>query len=364
MNRSIIVLLLMVLAACANQPTDPEVVLPTNLNTDIQVTEGLVEVAADAENTNYYVFLFDENGSFTENESQSGEASYTFAAPGTYTIRTRAHVLPDVFIETSDEVVVDFEVPWDGGIPETGYTSPLSYPGYTLVWQDEFDGSDLSSNWVHEIGNGSWGWGNNELQYYLAENTEVSDGLLKITAKEQAIEGFEYTSSRIKTQGLQSFSKGRIDIRAALPYGKGIWPALWMLGESFSSVGWPACGEIDIMELVGGEGYNDRTVHGTIHWSNFGDHAYFGDSYTLADQKFAEEFHVFSIIWDDNSIKWYCDDVLYVEADITPEELSEFQGEFFFIFNVAVGGNWPGSPDASTVFPQTMAVDYVRVFQE
>jgi beta-glucanase (GH16 family) len=261
--------------------------------------------------------------------------------------------------------VVSIDPGFQGGMPDIngGFTTPISRPGYTLVWNDEFDGTILSSDWVHEVGNGNWGWGNNELQYYRPENTAVGNGVLTITAKPQNFGGFNYTSSRIKTQGLKSFKYGRIDIRAALPYSKGIWPALWMLGDNITSVGWPACGEIDIMELIGGAGYNDRTVHGTIHWDQNGSYAYDGDSNSLPSGMFAENFHVFSIIWDANEIKWLRDDVQYHVASVTPAAMSEFQENFFFIFNVAVGGNWPGSPDGSTVFPQSMYVDYVRVFQ-
>lgn len=245
-----------------------------------------------------------------------------------------------------------------GGDDDEGYTTPDSYPGLSLVWSDEFNGSSLSQgNWTYETGGG--GWGNNELQTYRdgTNNTTVADGKLVIEAKK--ING-NYTSARIITKNKQFFKYGRVDIRAKLPQGQGIWPALWMLGENFSSVGWPACGEIDIMELVG---HQPNRVHGTVHWQNEGSHADYGDSFTLSSGTFSDEFNVFTIIWDDQSIKWYMNDNLYNTITITGSELSEFQEEFFFIFNVAVGGNWPGSPDANTQFPQKMTVDYVRVFQ-
>jgi beta-glucanase (GH16 family) len=231
-----------------------------------------------------------------------------------------------------------------------------------LVWSDEFNGTTVSSDWTFDIGTGNSGWGNNELQYYTDQNVTVAGGFLEIKAKSETFNSQEYTSTRMKTQGLNSWKYGRIDIRAALPYGKGIWPALWMLGDNISSVGWPSCGEIDIVEMIGGEGLNDRTIHGTAHWNQSG-HSQYGNSYSLPSGKFADEFHVFSIIWDATSIKWLMDDVQYNQLDITPAELSEFQNNFFLIFNVAVGGNWPGNPDATTVFPQSMYVDYVRVFQ-
>lgn len=250
-------------------------------------------------------------------------------------------------------------------IPEDGYITPESYVGYDLVWQDEFDGPSLNLNdWTYEI------WTpftvNNELQYYTdrPDNSYISDGAFVIEAKEESYLGADYTSARIITQGKQSFTYGRVDIRAILPEGQGLWPALWMLGESIADVGWPACGEIDIMELVGHE---PSTVHGTIHWGPQGQgySNYIGNGYTLPSGKFSDEYHVFSLIWEPNSIKWLVNDTEFYS--ITNDDVNgtyPFNDEFFFIFNVAVGGNWPGSPDASTQFPQRMYVDYIRVFQE
>ena len=183
-----------------------------------------------------------------------------------------------------------------------------------------------------------------------------------VEAVRMGAETFHALKAVLKTQGLKSWKYGRIDVRAAIPFGKGIWPAIWMLGNNITSVSWPACGEIDIMELIGGEGLNDRTVHGTAHWEENG-HAQFGDSYSLNSGKFADEFHVFSIIWDANSIKWLVDDVQFNQLTINPAQMNELQQNFFLILNIAVGGNWPGSPDATTVFPQRMYVDYIRVFQ-
>lgn len=166
----------------------------------------------------------------------------------------------------------------------------------------------------------------------------------------------------MKTQGLREFKYGRIDIRAKLPIGQGIWPAFWLLGSNYPVVGWPQCGEFDIMEIVGQE---PSTLHGTAHWDNDGKYATYGRYKKLpAGETFADEYHVFSIIWNSQTIKWLLDDVQYNVMDITPSSLSEFQLEFFLIFNVAVGGNWPGSPDNTTLFPKRMRVDYVRVFQQ
>lgn len=248
-------------------------------------------------------------------------------------------------------------------IPTQGLTSPTSYPGMTLAWSDEFDGSTLNqAYWSHETGNGQNGWGNNELQFYRPQNTSIQNGHLVITAKKEAFGGREYTSSRIITKGKQQFRYGRVDIRASLPKGQGIWPALWMLGSNFDAVSWPACGEIDIMEMIGGKG-REKTVHGTVHWEHDGKHAQFGGEYSLPSGTLSDKFHVYSIVWDANSIRWFIDNKQYHVIDTTPGQLDEFRRSFFFIFNIAVGGNWPGSPDATSTFPQHMIVDYVRVFQ-
>jgi len=139
-----------------------------------------------------------------------------------------------------------------------------------------------------------------------------------------------------------------------------LWPAIWMLGDNITTVGWPSCGEIDIMELIGG-GSNDSESHGTGHWNDNG-HQFSGGSYTLSNGIFADQFHVFSIIWDADTIQWFVDDNLFNTLDISGPEQTEFHDPFFFILNVSVGGNWPGYPDATSVFPQTMEVDYIRVF--
>lgn len=356
--------------ACQEDEGSPQLTAPSNLSITTTPTEGKpgeITVAFWAENANYYKIYFGVNENERPVEVRQGSATYTYTESGNYTIKVRAHANDAVYIEKTQEVTIDLGD--NGEIADEGYATPESYDGMTLVWRDEFDGDALnSSNWTHEIGTGEWGWGNNELQYYRQENTAVRDGYLFITAQEEAFEGSDYTSSRIITQGKQSFQYGRIDIRAKLPYGQGIWPALWLLGDNFATEGWPKSGEIDLMEMVGG-GEKDSQVHGTIHWDNNGAHASYGSGqangpYTLEGAKFADEFHVFTLIWDENAIKWLVDDEQFFEADIKPEGLSEFHQKFFLIFNVAVGGQWPGSPDASTTFPQQMVVDYVRVFQE
>lgn len=264
-----------------------------------------------------------------------------------------------------DDEPVEGAAACEAAIPTEGYTTPTSYDGMTLVWSDEFDGTALNEdNWTHEIGTGNNGWGNSELQYYRPENTSMQEGNLVICAKEETFGGSDYTSSRIITADKQTFQYGRIDIRAVLPEGKGLWPATWMLGSNFFSDGWPKCGEIDIMELVG---HQPNRVYGTVHYGeNVGEHQQRGGSKSLpAGLKYSDEYNVFSLVWKENEIRWLVNDQLYFlvsKNDIG--DVYPFNNEFFFIFNVAVGGQWPGDPGPATVFPQQMIVDYVRVFQD
>jgi len=237
---------------------------------------------------------------------------------------------------------------------------------YQLVWSDEFNGTSLNRDvWNIEVND--FGGGNNELQYYTdrPENLRVEGGNLVIEARKERYLTRNYTSARITTQKKVSFRYGRIEARMKLPYGKGMWPAFWMLGESISSVGWPNCGEIDIMEMIGG-GANDSKVHCTVHWGPManGGHPYYGLSYTLPNGKFAEDYHIFAVEWDDKTIRGFCNNTQYFVIDITKAGLEAFHHPFFIILNLAVGGNWPGSPDATTVFPQKLYVDYVRVYKK
>lgn len=246
----------------------------------------------------------------------------------------------------------------------TGYTTPLTYPGYNLIWSDEFSEPKLDlTSWNQEIGNGTGGWGNNELEYYTnsLKNVFLSNGNLIIEARKEAMNGFNYSSGRMTTQNKKNFKFGRIDIRAKLPVAKGMWPALWMLGANINSVGWPACGEMDIMELIGT--YPSR-VSGTMHWKNAsGAHASKGSNYSLSSGDYSQQFHVFSMVWAQDLIKCYVDDQLYLTVTSADAGANyPFNADQFFLFNVAVGGDWPGPPDATTVFPQRMFVDYVRVF--
>jgi Glycosyl hydrolases family 16/Calx-beta domain len=251
-------------------------------------------------------------------------------------------------------------------IPSDGYITPENYTGYATDWRDEFNGTALDlTSWGFDVG-GS-GWGNNEQQYYTnnrPENIYLDNGKLVIQAKKESFMGSSYTSSRILTKGKKEFTFGRIDIRAKLPVAKGLWPALWMLGKKIDQTNWPACGEIDIMELVG---LDANKVYGTLHWAGTtGSRVMYGTNYTLPTGNFSQKFHVFSLIWEANSVEILMDDISYYKFDRTRvgSAAYPFNEPFFLIFNVAVGGDWPGSPDATTTFPQQMVVDYVRVFKK
>ena len=351
---------------CKEENEPVEKITPSNLVIEKTISEdgsGIVTFTATADNAVKFMFFFGEDLTAPPITSTDGTASHTYLNTGSYTVSVFAYSIDELFINKTSAVSVQVN---DPVISNEGYTTPESYDGKTLVWQDEFSGDQLNtSNWTHEIGNNN-GWGNNELEYYQAANTEVHDGYLVIKAKKESVGGFSYTSSRMVTKGKKEFKYGRIDIRAILPKGQGIWPALWMLGSNISTVNWPKCGEIDIMEMIGGTADREKTVFGTLHW----DDATLGHVCTcdkpghiLSSGSFNDKFHVFTITWDETFITWYVDDVQFNKIDITPADLDEFQKDYFFIFNLAVGGSWPGNPNSSTVFPQRMIVDYVRVFQ-
>jgi beta-glucanase (GH16 family) len=336
---------------------------PVNLSVTILSVDdatGTVIIQATADNTVEYQ-LFVDNADTPVIVNETGYFEYSFGeGEAQYGIVVRAYGESGRYIKAETTVtigiVIDEPVPLD-----SGYFSPLTYDGYTLVWQDEFNGTSVNSeNWTFETGGN---WYNNELQFYKSENTTVGEGVLTIEARKEDYGGRNYTSSRMITQNKKMFKYGRVDIRAVLPEGQGLWPALWMLGKDMGSVGWPKCGEIDIMEMIGGSG-REKTVYSTLHWDDGNGYASYGLSYTSPGKTFHEKYHVFSMVWDANQIKTYVDNYSFYTIDITPSAMSEFHQEQFFIFNVAVGGIWPGNPDNTTVFPQQMKVDYVRVFQK
>ena len=256
--------------------------------------------------------------------------------------------------------------------PFSPTSSPLR-PGWTQVWSDDFSGPDGSlpdpKKWTYDIGGD--GWGNQELEYYTMrpENARIEKGNLVITARKESFTGADgvtrdYTSARLKTLGLFAQSYGRFEARIKIPEGQGMWPAFWLLGQDIPSVGWPKCGEIDIMENIGKE---PSKVHGSLH----------GPSTTGATsdmtvilslptgQNLADDFHLYAVEWEPDIVRFYVDANLYAtfrSSDWPAGGKWVFDHPFFIILNLAVGGGWPGAPDASTKFPQIMLVDYVRVY--
>jgi beta-glucanase (GH16 family) len=273
-------------------------------------------------------------------------------------------------------VLLAIVVPACGGSGDGTTPPPVNPPPptgqWTVVWSDEFDATNgsapSSSNWVLETGGG--GWGNNELETYTnrTDNASIQDGNLVILAKKEPFTGTdgiarEYTSARMKTQGKVSWKYGKMEARIKIPYGQGIWPAFWMLGDDINTVGWPGSGEIDIMENIGKE---PSTVHGTIHGPGYSGANAIGKAYSISSGAFSDDYHVFAVEWEPNVIRWYVDGTLY--STLTPANLPSgsrwvYDHNFFIILNLAVGGGWPGNPDSTTAFPQQMLVDYVRVYQ-
>jgi beta-glucanase (GH16 family) len=244
---------------------------------------------------------------------------------------------------------------------------------WTLVWSDEFNGPTGSAidstKWSFDLG--GKGWGNNELETYTnrPENVRVQDGSLVINAIKETFTGADnttrnYTSARLLTKHKFSQTYGRFEARIKIPFGQGIWPAYWMLGDNIDTVRWPNCGEIDIMENIGRE---PSVVHGTFHGPGYSGGKGIGAAYTLTGgRKFSDDFHTFAVEWEPNVIRFYVDGNLYqtrTPADLPAGTSWVFDHPFFIILNVAVGGGWPGNPDATTVFPQQMRVDYVRVYK-
>jgi beta-glucanase (GH16 family) len=247
-------------------------------------------------------------------------------------------------------------------------SDPPMAPAWTLVWADEFDRPDGSApdpkRWGYDIGGG--GWGNKELESYTArlKNARIQGGNLIIEAQKETYTGSDgitrdYTSARLRTLGIASWKYGRLEARMQLPRGQGLWPAFWMLGTNISLVSWPACGEIDIMENIGRE---PSVIHGNIHGPNLNQ----GFTYQLPGGKaFADDYHLFAVEWSPNQIWWLVDNVTYGYASTNALPTGAqwvFNSPQYLLLNLAVGGTWPGSPDSTTVFPQQLKVDYVRVY--
>jgi beta-glucanase (GH16 family) len=243
--------------------------------------------------------------------------------------------------------------------------------GWNLVWSDEFDADSINeNNWNFQVVEA--GRFNDEWQRYTNSNKNayIDDGNLIIKAiHESKTHGMDqYTSARLNTANKQSWKYGKISARIKHPQGNGMWPAFWMLGANIDENGgdtpWPQCGEVDILELYGTK--DNAAIEANIHYADeSGSHAMMGAvSYELEAGIFADTFHIFELEWDASRFAWFVDGKEFASAPITSEDQSEFHKEFFIVLNVAVGGNWAGRPDSTTVFPQHMYVDWVRVYQK
>jgi len=248
----------------------------------------------------------------------------------------------------------------------TPATSTKMEKAWNMVWNDEFDGENGSpvdkSKWVSEIGNNS-GWGNAEYEYYTdsVKNCYQENGNLIIKAIKEKKDNFDYTSARIKTKGIFEFTYGKIEMKAKLPQGDGIWPAFWMLGANIDTKQWPDCGEIDIMEHIG---KSPNNIYGTLHGPGYSG-ATGLSSLTVSKTSLYDSFHTYTVEWDQEGFKWFFDGVQYykiVKANMTGRTWP-FDEDFFILLNLAVGGNWPGNPSDLTKFPQSYTIDYVRVYQ-
>lgn len=394
MKISAFLLLVVTLMACGKKDTDT----PAVAGKESLLTISDASQARDAHQPGKIYFTINvENPSSSAikvNFSTSdGTATNKYYTPttGTVTIPANAYntsvaipILPDSLRETDKTFFVQLSDPVNAKIKGTGkatgtiicadgsylpvdgngYSTATDFPGLTLKWNEEFTGATLdNSSWNYETGGG--GWGNNELEMYTnsPKNSFITKGgYLVIEARKEKVGSNDYTSARLQTKGKKEFTYGRMDIRAKLPKGQGIWPAIWMLGSNISTTPWPACGEIDIMELLG---HQPAKTYGTMHWGNVGaGSTHIGAEYTLDNGSFSDKFHVFTIIRSVDKIEWFVDDHKFFTGNKTDVNGNyPFDLPFFFILNVAVGGNWPGNPDANTTFPQRMIVDYIRVFE-
>lgn len=311
--------------------------IPTDLTVTFTVANdnsGNVNFTSIAKNATSYEYDFG-NGQYQN--STTGILTYKYATSGNYTVNVKAKGANGKFISNTTQVSVNV--------------------GMSLVWFDEFNtpGIPDPAKWGYDIGAG--GWGNNELQYYTnrTDNVTVSNGTLKIIAKKEAYSGSNYTSARLLTKGKFSFQYGKVEVSAKLPAGAGSWPAIWMLGDNFTTVGWPACGEIDIMEQ---KGVDMNRIYNTLHYTGRSGGGGVGTSYLI--NNVTTEFHKYGLIWNSTSLQFLVDDVVYYTFANTTG--LPFNQNFFLILNMAMGGNFAGNIDPS-FNTALMEVDYVRVYQ-
>lgn len=356
------ILLFSITVACKKSPPVPEALINNSIyNFSEDATGGLISLPVTLSGT------YDKTvsiGYTTSDGTAVAGKDYEAVTSGTVTFQPgqRYANIPVILIQDTARkedafFSIQFSNPVNCTLKGTEIILRIQNTDYdSLVWSDEFSSSSLSTSvWNYELGGG--GWGNNELETYTdsPDNVHIDSGYLHITALNLS----GYSSGRITTKGKKEFTHGRVVIRARLPEGIGLWPAMWMLGSNFSSAGWPSCGEIDMMELLGD---NPSTVYGTVHWDQ-GGYASQGGSYALSGGKFTNSFHTFTLVWAPNHFEWLVDNYSYLLINKSQIGSFPFDLPQFFIFNVAVGGNWPGSPNGTTVFPQNMIIDYIRVYQ-
>jgi len=333
-----IIILSLFLIACSKgksaiNPNTP----PTNLTISATATvdsSGNVSFTAKANNAVSYDFDF---GNGIIQTVASGVVTYKYPESGTYTVNIIAKSSSGETISASTTVTIAVKL--------------------NLVWSDEFniDGAPDPTKWGYDLGGG--GWGNNELEYYTnnADNVIVQNGILKITAVKENNSGYAYTSTRMNTLNKFAFTYGRVDIRAMLPAGLGTWPALWMLGSNEATVPWPACGEIDMMEQRGSE---LNKIYATLHYP--GHSGANGNGATTTISNSSTQFHVYSLDWSPAAVKISVDGVVY--QTVANSSALPFNHDFFFIFDLAMGGNFGGTVDPNFT-SATMQVDYIRVYQ-
>jgi len=237
----------------------------------------------------------------------------------------------------------------------------MTNTSWSLIWEDRFDGQEIDrKKWHIEVG--YTGATNGEAQIYTnrSENIRLEDSCLVIEARREDYKGYKYTSARVKTKGLHTWMYGRFEARIRIPFGQGLWPAFWMMGNDKGTVRWPECGEIDIMENIGNQ---PNVVRGTLHGPDFYRDDSIGKDFIQSHTRFADDFHRYAVEWEPGQVRWYVDESHYFT--LTPQDVPgkwTFDHPFYILLNVAVGGHWPGYPDQTTIFPQFMHVDYVRVY--
>ncbi|WP_298778938.1 glycoside hydrolase family 16 protein [uncultured Polaribacter sp.] len=297
------------------------------------------------------------NEEYTGTTFEIGDGGFMgwFVGSGTYDIISISN--DELIVRVIEDPSTGTGAAWYHKFTSTKPVQGSDYVYNTLVWEDNFDtdGAPDATNWTYDLGAG--GWGNNELQTYTndSENVIVEGGALKIIAKADGNGG--YTSARLKSQGLQKFTYGRVEVKAKLPASQGTWPAIWMLGSNFPTVGWPACGEIDIMEQTGAD---KNTTLGTCHWFDLGTNAKASYGETTAVSNASTEFHLYTLEWTDSAIKIYLDDAPFYELANNSD--LPFNADFFFILNIAMGGTLGGTIDAAFT-EDSMEIDYIKVYQ-